>query len=150
MIIDTLDNANKYFFVHPLFEKAFAYISGIDLDAAEDGKFTVDGENLKAIFSNSPGKTVEASTSKFECHDVHIDIQVCIRGTETIGWKPRAKCIQPNGGYNPEKDVQLFSDAPDMFFQLTNGQFVILFPEDVHAPMIGEETIKKLVMKVKI
>jgi biofilm protein TabA len=110
----------------------------------------VDGENLKAIFSNGPGKTVEASTAKFECHNQHIDIQVCISGLETIGWKPRGKCLQPNGNYNAEKDVQLFFDAPEMFFQLTDGQFVILFPEDVHAPMIGQGLIKKLVMKVKI
>lgn len=37
-----------------------------------------------------------------------------------------------------------------MFFQLTNTQFAIFFPEDVHAPMIGEGNIKKLVIKVKI
>ncbi|MBP8115537.1 MAG: YhcH/YjgK/YiaL family protein, partial [Chitinophagaceae bacterium] len=37
-----------------------------------------------------------------------------------------------------------------MYFQLTNGQFVIFFPEDVHAPMIGEGDIKKLVIKVKL
>ena len=55
-----------------------------------------------------------------------------------------------NGGYNPEKDVQLYNEQPDMYFQLTNGQFVIFFPEDVHAPMIGEGDIKKLVIKVKL
>jgi YhcH/YjgK/YiaL family protein len=55
----------------------------------------------------------------------------------------------PNGDYNSEKDVQFFKDAPDMFFQLTNGQFAIFFPADVHAPMIGEGQIKKLVIKVK-
>jgi YhcH/YjgK/YiaL family protein len=37
-----------------------------------------------------------------------------------------------------------------MFFQLTDGQFAIFFPEDVHAPMIGEGEIKKVVIKVKI
>ena len=37
-----------------------------------------------------------------------------------------------------------------MFFQLTEQQFVILFPEDVHAPMISDGEIKKLVIKVKI
>ena len=41
-------------------------------------------------------------------------------------------------------------NAPDMFFQLTNGQFAIFFPEDVHAPMIGEGNIKKMVIKVAI
>jgi beta-galactosidase beta subunit len=48
------------------------------------------------------------------------------------------------------KDVLFYDDAPDMFFQLTNLQFAIFFPEDVHAPMIGEGNIKKMVIKVKI
>ncbi|MGZ8545586.1 MAG: YhcH/YjgK/YiaL family protein, partial [Flavisolibacter sp.] len=43
-----------------------------------------------------------------------------------------------------------YSDAPDMFFQLKPGQFAIFFPDDVHAPMIGDAEIKKLVIKVKI
>lgn len=150
MIIDTLANANRYLSVHPLFEKAFAWIQAQNLQAAEPGKFNVDGDNLKAIFNIGSGKTAAESTSKFECHNTHIDIQVCISGTETIGWKPREKCLLAKGDYDGEKDVQLFADVPDMFFQLTAGQFVVLFPEDVHAPMIGEGNIRKLVMKVRI
>ena len=150
MIIDTLKNASKYFSVHPLFAKAFEYISKTDLNTIEPGKYEIDGDNLKAAFSNKKGMTAEESVSKFECHDKHIDIQVCIDGVETFGWKPREKCQVPNGGYNETKDVQLYTDTPDTWFQLTNGQFVILFPEDVHAPMIGDKEIKKLVIKVKI
>lgn len=148
MIIDTIANAPKYFGVHPLFEKAFAYINAADLENTE-GRFEIDGSNLKAIYSNKTGMTVEQSTAKFECHNQNIDIQVCINGLETLGWKPREKCVSPKGDYNPEKDVQFYNDTPDMFFQLTNGQFAIFFPEDVHAPMIGEGEIKKLVIKVK-
>ncbi|HEV8079726.1 MAG TPA: YhcH/YjgK/YiaL family protein [Chitinophagaceae bacterium] len=54
------------------------------------------------------------------------------------------------GEYNAEKDVVFYSDVPDMYFELTDNQFAIFFPEDVHAPMIGEGGIKKLVVKVKI
>lgn len=149
MIIDTLGNASKYFSAHPLFAKAFEYITQADLANAADGKSDI-ADGLKAIFSNAPGKTKEASLSKFECHNKNIDIQVCINGMETIGWKPREKCVTPNGDYNSEKDVQFYHDSPDTFFQLTNGQFAIFYPEDVHAPMIGEGEIKKLVIKVKI
>jgi len=149
MIIDTLANASKYYSVHPLFKEAFEYIANTDLANAPDGKSEI-AKGLKAIFSNAQGKTAEASLSKFECHNKNIDIQVCINGVETIGWKPRSKCTKDNGGYNDEKDVQLYLDDADTFFQLTNSQFVILFPEDVHAPMIGEGVIKKLVIKVAI
>ena len=149
MIIDTIGNASKYAAVHPLFAKAIEFIRQTDLLNQPDGKLEI-AEGLTAIFTNTPGKTREASLAKFECHDKNIDIQVCINGLETIGWKPREKCETPNGVYNSEKDVRFYSDAPDTFFQLTNGQFAIFYPEDVHAPMIGEGLIKKLVIKVKI
>ena len=149
MIIDTIQNAHKYFSVHPLIEKAFAFINETDLANAADGKSDIS-EGLKAIFGNAPGKPKEVSLQKFECHNKNIDIQLCINGRETIGWKPRQSCVLPNGEYNDEKDVLFFNDSPDMFFQLTNGQFAIFFPEDVHAPMIGDADIKKLVIKVKI
>lgn len=148
MIIDTISNAPRYFSVHPLFEKAFHYIGQADLANAPDGKLDIS-EGLKAIFSQAAGKTAEASLAKFECHNRHIDIQLCISGKERIGWKPREKCVQPNGDYNEEKDVQLYHDGADTFFELTDGQFAIFFPEDVHAPMIGDGVIKKLVIKVK-
>jgi biofilm protein TabA len=155
MIIDTIQNAPKYFSLHAFFPKAFEYIRNTDLETMESGKYDILGEglqedDLKAIFSTKKGMTAEESIAKFECHEKFIDIQVCINGVEQIGWKPKQKCATPNGGYNEEKDVRLFKDAPDMYFQLTNGQFVIFFPEDVHAPMIGDSEIKKLVIKVKI
>lgn len=116
----------------------------------EDGKYEIDGDNLRAIFSNKKGSTAAESISKFECHDKHIDIQLCIKGNEQMAWRPRSTCTQQKGEYNTEKDVLFFSDAPDTFFDLKDNQFAIFFPEDVHAAMIGEGEIKKLVIKVKI
>jgi biofilm protein TabA len=150
MIIDSLTNANKYASIHPLFGKAFEYIRSLDLAGIEPGKYEVSGDELKAIAFDSPAKTAAESLAKFECHNKHIDIQLCIQGAETIGWKPRESCSLLKGEYNPEKDVAYYGDAPDMYFELHDGQFAILFPEDVHAPMIGEGNIKKLVIKVKI
>lgn len=151
MIVDTLTNASKYTGIHPLFAKAFEYISNTDIAHIEIGKYDI-ADGLKAIFSDKPGMSTAESIAKFECHDKNIDIQFCIHGKETIGWKPRQSCTTPKGEYNPEKDVSFFNDVPDMYFGLTNGQFAIFFPEDVHAPMIAadEHSIRKLVIKVKI
>ena len=150
MIIDDLTNAKKYFCIHPLFAPAFEYIQAQDKGALQPGKYEIQGDDLKVIISNNPGKTKEESNAKFECHEKYIDIQVCISGKETIGWKPRNTCSQQKDQYNSEKDVTFYNDAPDMYFQLTNNQFAIFFPEDVHAPMIGEGEIKKMIFKVKI
>jgi YhcH/YjgK/YiaL family protein len=151
MIVDTIENASKYFSVHPSFAKAFEYIKATDLANIEIGKYEI-AEGLLAIFSDKPGTSAAESIAKFECHDKNIDIQVCINGKETMGWKPRQNCTAPKGEYNPEKDVSFYNDVPDMYFGLTNGQFAIFFPEDVHAPMIAadENSIRKLVIKVKI
>lgn len=150
MIIDSLANARRYYSVHPLFEKAFAYINSVDLASIEPGKYEIDGDQLRAIYSNKAGMSAAESILKFECHDVHIDIQVCINGKETIGWKPRNSCLASKGEYNAEKDVSFYNDAPDTYFDLRDDQFVIFFPEDVHAPMIAEDLVRKLVIKVKI
>ena len=150
MIIDTLSNAQKYFCLHPLFSKAFDHINSINLETIEPGKYEIDADRLRSLVFNKHGMTVEESAAKFECHNRHIDIQLCIKGTEQIGWRPRNTCSLPNGAFNTEKDCMFYKDTPDMYFQLTGNQFAIFFPDDVHAPMIGEGIIKKLVIKVKI
>lgn len=149
MIVDTLNNASKYTSLHPLFAKAFEFLKTNDINSLEDGTIEI-ADGLKVIVSNKKGKTKEESLAKFECHNQNIDIQFCAKGVETIAWKPREKCVNPNGEYSNEKDILFFNDEPDMFFQLTDNQFVIFYPDDVHAPMIGEDNIKKLVFKVKI
>jgi YhcH/YjgK/YiaL family protein len=148
MIIDTLANAGKYVAMHKRFAKAFEFIASQDLNAIEPGKYGIDGTDLHASVSLKDG--VKQADAKFEAHNNYIDIQVCPSGTEQLGWKPRNTCTQPKGEYNTEKDVIFYNDQPDTYFQLQAGQFAIFFPEDVHAPMIGEGPIKKLVLKVKL
>ncbi|MBO9594690.1 MAG: YhcH/YjgK/YiaL family protein [Niabella sp.] len=150
MIIDTINNGLHYAALHPLFKKAFDYIKQTDLLNTPAGTYVVEDDAVKAIVSEAAGKKKEAALEKFECHNRFIDIQYVISGVEQMGWKPRQDCVTPNEDYNAEKDVQFYKDAPDMFFTLHAGQFVIFFPDDVHAPMIGDGMIKKLVMKIKI
>ncbi len=149
MILDTLSNSSRYTAIHPLFAPAFNYLLSQDLENWEPGKYDI-AEGLKVIVSEKGGMTTEESTAKFECHNQHIDIQLCIRGSETMGWRPRSGCTEPKGDYNPDKDVSFYHDAPEMYFQLHDREFAIFFPEDVHAPMIGDGVIKKAVVKVRI
>ena len=148
MIIDTLDNADKYISLHPRFAKAFEFIKSQNLENLEPGKFEIDGKDLHAAVSLKDGVTRD--TAKAEAHNNYIDIQVCPSGKEELGWKPRSKTVSPKEDYNAEKDVTFFNDQMDTYFQLSAGQFAIFYPEDVHAPMIGEGPVKKLVVKVKL
>ncbi|MHC0442433.1 YhcH/YjgK/YiaL family protein [Flavobacterium sp. 3-210] len=149
MIVDSLHNAAKYYGLHPNFKKAFDFVDQNDISKLEEGVLEIT-EGLKVIIIAGEGTTKEESIKGFECHDKNIDIQIVVKGPETYAWKPREKCVSPNGDYSDEKDVRFFHDKPDMFFQLQEKQFTILFPEDVHAAMIGDGLLKKLVFKVKI
>ncbi len=150
MIIDTLLLADKYFVLHPLFSKAFSYIRSIDLETIKPGNYEIDARQLNAIVFRQKGMTLLESAGKFECHRRHIDIQLCIKGEETIGWSPRENCSRPDGEFNIEKDFLFYKDKPEMYFRLNENQFAIFFPTDVHAPLIGEGIIKKIVIKVLI
>ena len=148
MIIDTLANAEKYIGLHRNFQKAFEFIRSKDWSTVEPGKFPIQGDELHASVSLKDG--VKTNDAQFEAHNHYIDIQVCPAGSEKLGWKPRKNCKEQKTAYDPEKDVTFYSDRPETYFELHEGQFAIFFPDDVHAPMIGEGPIRKLVVKVKL
>ena len=35
------------------------------------------------------------------------------------------------------------------YYTMRPGQFTVLFPEDGHAPMVGEGTVHKIIVKVR-
>ena len=150
MIIDHINNSSKYANLNPLFKKAFDFINSTNLNSISIGHHEIDGKDLRVIVADENGVHESASVSEFECHNQHIDIQFCISGIERFGWKPRNTCHLPRGEFSAEKDVLFYDDKPDMFFTLKENQFVIFFPEDVHAPMISEGRIRKLIFKVRI
>ena len=50
--------------------------------------------------------------------------------------------------YDEAKDYLLYTDTPSVFIDVNPGEFVIVYPEDLHAPGIGDGKIRKLVAKV--
>ena len=73
------------------------------METIEPGTYEIDDDAFRSIISDKPGKTLEESVAKFESHDKHIDIQLCINGKEKIGWKPRQTCSQLKGEYDEKK-----------------------------------------------
>ena len=77
-----------------------------------------------------------------EVHNRYIDIQVPITATETIGYLPRTQCHTLQSA-NEEKDIAFYRDEPASYFELRPGCFAIFFPEDAHAPIIGNGITEK-------
>lgn len=148
MILDSLKNADSILSLNPLFKQAFEFIQNNDLSKMELGKTILDGDKLFISVMENEGKAPEAA--KMESHVKYIDIQVVISGSETMGWTAIEHCNDILEPYNTEKDLQFFSTKPTSMVTVNPGEFVIFFPEDGHAPGIGNGTIKKAVVKVLV
>lgn len=148
MIVDSVTGFERYLNQHPGFEKAFTFLRSQDMETLAAGRHEIDGERIYAIVSEGKGKKIEEA--KLEVHDSYIDIQLLISGSETMGWKDRARCNTGYGAYDDVKDIAFYDDEPDVFFVLEPMNVAVFFPHDAHAPMIGDSVIKKVVVKVKV
>lgn len=148
MILDKLENSGKYEHLHPLFKQAFDYLKSIDFSKAEPTKTELKGKDLFVMVSDSDLRA--ADKAKPETHNKYIDIQLPISRPETFGWKARQDLTQPIGNFDEEKDIQFFDDKVETQITVLPGNFLIFFPEDGHAPCIGEGQVRKVVVKIKI
>lgn len=146
MIIDRLENADRYNPLHPGFEAAFEALRKMDFDDEPEGVQQIDGERLTANIIRSEAKRIEDVW--LEAHKRYIDIQYLVSGEEQFGWQLTADCEIPLSEYNEEKDIIKYEDVAEGWFPLLPGTFVVFFPWDAHAPMLGEGPINKVVLKV--
>lgn len=148
MIVSNLQNSERIESLHPLFKQLFDYVKTHDLLHTECGRIVLAGDDL---FINNVNPTcVSASDQVLEVHRDYIDVHILLEGKERIGWKALEDVTDLKQAYQKEGDCALYSDTPTSFVDLLPGQFLIVFPEDPHAPVIGEGKIRKLIGKVKL
>lgn len=148
MIISPLSKAEKYYSLHPSFTKAFEFLQRPDLSFLAAGTYEIDGKNVFCILQEAKGRSRDEA--KLEAHKKYIDIQYIVSGDETMGWKPTADCKEVAEEYSIEKDIMFFNDVPDEWNKVPAGSFTIFFPKDAHAPLVGNDTIKKAVVKIAV
>ncbi len=148
MILDSLKNAEAYYNLHPLFKEAFEYIKSVDFSKVEAGKTELKGKDLFVGVTDTDMKTEE--DAKMEVHNKYIDIQLPISKPETYGWKARAELKEERDAFNEEKDIQFFYDKGTTLVTAVPGDFAVFFPQDGHAPCIGEGKVRKVVVKIRI
>jgi len=148
MILTTLTDCQRIEHLHPLLKPLFDYVKTHDLRNAPLGRIEIDGDNL--FINNSIVDAVKRENQTLEMHRRYMDVHILLQGTETIGWKPSADIQHICTPYNPEADFEMSDDTPSTYITLTPGQVLIAYPEDAHAPIIGEGKIRKLIGKVRI
>ncbi|MDR2472500.1 MAG: YhcH/YjgK/YiaL family protein [Tannerella sp.] len=148
MILDSLDNSAMYENLHPLFKKVFDFIKHTDFSKINEGVIPTDDPRLYFTFSYLRGK--DPQDAVLESHKKYIDIQAPIAGVETIGWKAATELMIIQTPYDEEKDCMFYHDFPTTYTKLYPGQFAVYFPDEGHAPGIGQGDIRKIVAKVAI
>lgn len=148
MIVSNLQNSQRVESLHPLFKRLFDYVKTHDLLHAELGRIEIEGDAL--FVNNVNPECVPADKQLLEVHHDYIDVHILLEGAERIGWKAIEDVTDETKPYEKEGDCALYADAPTTFVDLLPGQFVIVYPEDPHAPVIGNGKIRKLIAKVKL
>lgn len=146
MVVDKLENLEKYVSLNPLFAQAIEYLKSTDLDAHEIGKITLKEGELMVNFSQTRPKTKEEA--KLETHNQFIDIQIPLSGVEVMGYTPRTDL--PEEEYNAEKDITFYKGLAKDYLTITPGMFAIFFPQDGHAPGVTSNGVKKVIVKVRV
>ena len=146
IITDTIEQAENYYEMHPAFKEAFEFLKMTTLAELPAGRNEINGDRLFCIIAKDTGRS--RSEAKLEVHRKYIDIQYIISGTDEMGWKPTANCDSIDQSYDLNNDIEFFKDDPQTWTKVPAGSFAIFFPEDAHAPMVGNEVIHKIVLKV--
>ena len=149
MILDSLKNKAQYAALHPRFQAVFDFIDNNDVASLPCGRHDIDGDNIFVMVQEMDLR--EVSAARLELHRKYIDIQLLLSGpNEIFGWSEKKDCLTAETEFDEQKDIQLFTDIPQCFYSVGEGQFSILFPEDGHAPMLGEGHVKKCIFKVAL
>jgi len=151
MIFDKLNNAKQYYCLGEKMQKGFEFLLNKDLKNLPDGRYEIlDNE----IYANVQSlKTKNQNLKKWEVHRDYIDIQYVILGQEKMGFGSLEDFNEITEEYSKEKDVEFLNGEKFNFINVQEGEFVIFYPNDVHAPMLSvrdDIEIKKVIVKVKI
>lgn len=148
MVIDALKNSAATEKLHFAFKQVFDYVKTHDLAKFDLGRIELDGERLYINIAEVQGK--EKNEAVLETHNNYIDIQFPLNGEEIYAWESRSLLVHPRQVYNAKEDITFYTDKAALYFKLTPGKFAVFFPEDGHAPCIGQGKIKKAIAKVRI
>ncbi|NDV58390.1 YhcH/YjgK/YiaL family protein [Bacteroides sp. 519] len=147
MIVDRLENLEKYAVLNSLFPKFIEFLAKTDLNTLEPGKIVLVPDELIVNIAQAGPKTKEEA--KLETHNVFIDIQIPLSGEEVMGYTPGKDCLPADAPYDKDKDITFFEGLADTYLTIKPGMFAIFFPQDGHAPAISPAGVKKVIVKVK-
>ena len=133
MIYDKLSNAKRYLGFSSNLDTALRYIAEHDLNELPIGKTSILGEQVYAVVSMLQPEPAEEIP--YEIHNLYIDIQLDIFGTERIdiGNKSHMDILEEN----PKNDLTFVKCDTLVECTMGPGNFLIIMPEEPHKPGVA-------------
>ena len=152
MIIDSISRAERYRGLHLGIDRVFEAVKEYTSENYPGGRIPLDGENIYLNFLEYD--THSSAEGMTEAHRVYIDVMYLVEGTEVVYVKPVHRLQKVTREYDARIDALLAEiDGDSSEIRLMPGDFLILFPEDAHAPACSVDQsvhVKKIIGKVKI
>lgn len=148
MILTDLKNLRRYKCLNEHFTTLISYLESSELLAASLGRITVDGDNV--FINNICVSGVPRESQVLEMHKKYIDVHILLEGSETIGVKLLAQINSFSKEYDEDGDCMISEEQADYYINMIPDCIMICFPEDAHAPAIGNGIIRKAIAKVVV
>ncbi|MBQ5896825.1 MAG: YhcH/YjgK/YiaL family protein [Bacteroidaceae bacterium] len=148
MVLDLLENLKNYEALNPHFAKVVDFLQKNELSSLPLGRNEICGDTVYANVMDAKVKSKEEAF--IEVHRRYIDIQIPISAYELMGYTPLNEL--PAADYDNECDAAIYPvgmPARD-YFNVHQGEFVIFFPQDGHAPAITAVPLRKVVFKIAV
>ena len=146
MLVDSFDYIACYKGLHPNLDTAIDWLNSHTLDALENGRTIIDGENVFVNVMDADLRDAEGAA--FEYHRRYADLQIDLSGGEHWGWASEGR---PEGEFSTESDAGFASGPEHAGGELGEGRFVIFFPGELHKPScktLGCDHVRKAVVKI--
>lgn len=152
MIFDSIKNRRIYEALSPDFTVAFDFIERASREGLATGTYELDGKRIYAMVQEY--ETKQPSEARLEAHRKYLDIQYIDKGRERMDLTLLAKATVSEP-YDEARDVAFFADAPiPVSAVLTDGEFGIFYPCDVHKPSLsaedGRTRVRKILVKIEV
>lgn len=151
MIIGKLKDIQRYKGLSKNIDTAIDYVLKTDLLKVEIGKHEIDGKNVYINRLSYIAKPIKDCAA--ENHKNYLDLQIVIKGSEGFGYANiNNNTLKETISYNDVKDVTKYSCEDELIYAMTESSFALVFPEDIHKPVIklSDSTVEKAVIKIKI
>ncbi|HEY3589126.1 MAG TPA: YhcH/YjgK/YiaL family protein [Buttiauxella sp.] len=150
MIIDKLDNAARNPVYPQVIRHALQAIIANQPQKLANGKYPIEGELI--YFSVFDGKTKPLEEQRPELHARYIDVHIVLEGVEIIGAAPVEQQQPADGEFDEQNDIGFYKGMGcETLIKLLPGDLAILFPSELHRPMVTLNEpagLRKIVAKI--